>query len=322
MDYLEVTIQTASAGIELVANALTAGGFDSLVVEDQAEYENFLEDNRAYWDYIDEEFQAELQGLSRIKLYLEVDGNEEKQLKKLEKVLESLKKRTKKNLGSLEISSQLLPETNWEESWKDNYPPQRVGEKLIVVPCWNPEADGRIPVILDPGLTFGTGAHPSTQMCMEFMEELVKDGMDVIDLGSGSGILSIAALRLGAKTAVGVDIDPKAEDIARENAAYNDFHGDRFDAVTGNVTEDHELMARLSGRHYDLVFVNIVADVIIGLAPVLKHFMDENTRVICSGILDVREAEVHEALTANGLAILATKSKEDWRSLVAGRAQA
>ena len=322
MDYLEVTIQTASAGIELVANALTAGGFDSLVVEDQAEYENFLEDNRAYWDYIDEEFQQELQGLSRIKLYLEVDGNEEKQLQKLRKVLDALKKRTRKNLGTLEVTSQLLPETNWEESWKDNYPPQSVGEKLIVVPCWNPEAGDRIPVILDPGLTFGTGAHPSTQMCMEFMEELVKDGMDVIDLGSGSGILSIAALRLGAKTAVGVDIDPKAEDIARENAAYNDFHGDRFDAVTGNVTEDHDLMARLSGKHYDLVFVNIVADVIIGLAPVLKHFMDENTRVICSGILDVREAEVHEALTANGLAILATKSKEDWRSLVAGRAKA
>ena len=322
MDYLEVTIQTASAGIELVANALTAGGFDSLVMEDQAEYENFLEDNRAYWDYIDEEFQQELQGLSRIKLYLEVDGNEEKQLKKLEKVLDALKKRTRKNLGTLEVTSQLLPETNWEESWKDNYPPQPIGEKLIVVPCWNPEAGDRIPVILDPGLTFGTGAHPSTQMCMEFMEELVKDGMDVIDLGSGSGILSIAALRLGAKTAVGVDIDPKAEDIARENAAYNDFHGDRFDAVTGNVTEDHDLMAKLSGKHYDLVFVNIVADVIIGLAPVLKHFMDAGTKVICSGILDVREADVHEALTANGLTVLATKAKEDWRSLVAGRADA
>ena len=322
MDYLEVTIQTASAGIETVASALTASGFDSLVVEDQAEYETFLEENRAYWDYIDEEFQAELQNLSRIKLYLEVDGTEEKQLNKLRKVLDSLKNRTKKNLGTLEITSTLLPETNWEESWKDNYPPQPVGERLVVVPCWNPEAGDRIPVILDPGLTFGTGAHPSTQMCMEFMEELVTDGMDVIDLGSGSGILSIAALRLGAKTAIGVDIDPKAEDIARENAAYNDFGADRFDAVTGNVTEDHELMARLGGRHYDLVFVNIVADVIIGLAPVLKHFMDENTRVICSGILDVREREVHEALTANGLTILATKAKEDWRSLVAGRAEA
>ena len=320
MDYLEVTIQTASAGIEVVASALTAGGFDSLVVEDQAEYENFLEENRAYWDYIDEEFQQELQGLSRIKLYLEVDGTEEKQLKKLEKLLQALKNRTKKNLGTLEISSQLLPETNWEESWKDNYPPQEVGEKLVVVPCWNPEAGDRIPVILDPGLTFGTGAHPSTQMCMEFMEELVKPGMEVIDLGSGSGILSIAALRLGAKTAIGVDIDPKAEDIARENAAYNDFGADRFDAVTGNVTEDTALMERLSEQHYDLVFVNIVADVIIGLSPVLKHFMGENTKVICSGILDVREDEVHEALTAAGLVIEQTKAKEDWRSLVAGRA--
>ena len=322
MDYLEVTIQTASAGIEAVAAALTAGGFDSLVVEDQAEYENFLEDNRAYWDYIDEEFQQELQGLSRIKLYLEVDGTEEKQLQTLQKLLEALKNRAKKNLGTLEITSQLLPETNWEESWKDNYPPQEVGEKLVVVPCWNPEAKGRIPVILDPGLTFGTGAHPSTQMCMEFMEELVKPGMEVIDLGSGSGILSIAALRLGAKTAIGVDIDPKAEDIARENAAYNDFGADRFDAVTGNVTEDTALMERLSEKHYDLVFVNIVADVIIGLAPVLKHFMDENTKVICSGILDVREDEVHEALRSAGLVIEQTRAKEDWRSLVAGRAKA
>ncbi|MBQ4550020.1 MAG: 50S ribosomal protein L11 methyltransferase [Oscillospiraceae bacterium] len=322
MDYLEVTIQTASAGIEVVASALTAGGFDSLVVEDQAEYENFLEDNRAYWDYIDEEFQQELQGLSRIKLYLEVDGTEEKQLQTLQKLLEALKNRAKKNLGTLEITSQLLPETNWEESWKDNYPPQEVGEKLVVVPCWNPEAKGRIPVILDPGLTFGTGAHPSTQMCMEFMEELVKPGMEVIDLGSGSGILSIAALRLGAKTAIGVDIDPKAEDIARENAAYNDFGADRFDAVTGNVTEDTALMERLSEKHYDLVFVNIVADVIIGLAPVLKHFMDENTKVICSGILDVREDEVHEALRSAGLVIEQTRAKEDWRSLVAGRAKA
>ncbi len=319
MDYLEVTIQTASAGIEEVASALNASGFDSLVVEDQAEYETFLEENRAYWDYIDEEFQEELQGLSRIKLYLEADGTEQKQLQKLEKVLAALKKRSKKNLGTLEISSTLLPETNWEESWKDNYPPQEVGQRLVVVPCWNPEANGRIPVILDPGLTFGTGAHPSTQMCMEFMEQLVGEDMAVIDLGSGSGILSIAALRLGAKTAVGVDIDPKAEDIARENAAYNDFHGDRFTAVTGNVTEDHALMQQLSEKHYDLVFVNIVADVIIGLAPVLKHFMDENTRVICSGILDVREAEVHAALEAAGLAVEQTRAKEDWRSLVARR---
>ena len=321
MDYLELTIETASAGIELVANALTSGGFDSLVVEDQAEYETFLEDNRAYWDYIDEEFQEKLQGLSRIKLYLEVDGTEKKQLEKLEKVLASLKKRfPDRNLGSLEIKQNLLPETNWEESWKDNYPVQPVGKNLIVVPYWNADAtDGRLPVILDPGLTFGTGAHPSTQMVMEFLEEQVKPASRVIDLGSGSGILSITSLRLGAKSAVGVDIDPKAEDIARENAAYNHFGSECFTAFTGNVTEDRALMEQLTAEPYDLVLVNIVADVIIGLSPVLKHFVKPEGRILCSGILDVREDDVIAALEHAGLEVVERRAKEDWRSVMVRR---
>ena len=319
MDYLEITLQTASAGIEIVANALTSGGFDSLVVEDQAEYETFLEDNRAYWDYIDEEFQAELQGLSRIKLYLEADGTEETQLEKLRKIIAYLRKRfPDKDLGSLELETKLLPETNWEESWKDNYPPQPVGEKLIVLPCWNTEqTDGRIPVILDPGLTFGTGAHPSTQMVMEFMEELVKPGMKVIDLGSGSGILSLVALRLGAESAIGVDIDPKAEGIARENAAYNGYAAPAFRAVTGNVTEDRELMEALAAGGYDIVLVNIVADVIIGLSPILPQFLTAKSTLICSGILDTRLEDVKKALTAAGLTITSGREKEDWRCVTA-----
>lgn len=317
MEYLEVTVRTASAGIELVASALTAAGFDSLVVEDQAEFETFLEDNRAYWDYIDEELQEKLNGLSQIKLYLEVDGTEETQLKKLDKVLDSLKSRmSEKKLGTLEVSAEKLPETNWEESWKENYPPQLIGKTLIVLPYWNPDdTQGRIPVILDPGLTFGTGAHPSTQMCMEFMEETMTPESRVIDLGSGSGILSIAALRLGAKSAVGVDIDPKAETIARENAAYNDFGSDRFTACTGNVSEDRKMMESLAAGGYDLVLVNIVADVIISLAPVLRRFMKPDGQVICSGILNTREDEVVSALERHGLMIVGRKAKEDWRSL-------
>lgn len=317
MEYLEITVQTLSEGIESVASALTSAGFDSLVVEDQAEFESFLEDNRAYWDYIDEELQQKLQGLSQIKLYLEVDGTEEKQLKKLEKVLENLKKRLpEKKTGPLTFTAEKMPETNWEESWKENYPPQPIGEKLIVVPCWNPgDTQGRIPVILDPGLTFGTGAHPSTQMCMEFMEEHLTPGCRVIDLGSGSGILSIAALRLGASSATGVDIDPKAEDIARENAAYNGFGSEVFSACTGNVSEDREKMESLAAGGYDVVLINIVADVIISLAPIVGAFMRPDAQVICSGILDVREAEVIAALEAAGLQIVGRKAKEDWRSL-------
>ena len=321
MEYLEVTVQTASAGIELVASCLTSGGFDSLVVEDEAEFEEFLQENRAYWDYIDEQLQRQLTGLSRIRLYLEVNGTERAELERLKKLLASLRERSGSiELGTLEVTSRLLPETNWEESWRDSYPPQPVGEKLIVLPCWNPEAhEGRLPVILDPGLTFGTGAHPSTQMCMEFMEEMVQPGMKVIDLGSGSGILSITALRLGADRAVGVDIDPKAETVARENAAYNDFGADRFSAYTGNVAADRALMDRLAEGGYDLVLVNIVADVIISLAPVLRNFMKPGASVICSGILDSREAEVREALERHGLTVTGRRAREDWRCLRAKR---
>ena len=309
MEWLEITISTAAADIKSVTTALTGAGFSDLVIEDQEEFETFLDENRAYWDYIDEEFQNRLQGLSRIKLYLESDD---------EAALARLKKLCEKMQLPMEVG--VLPDTNWEESWKDNYPPQPIGESLIVLPYWMAEeTDGRKPIILDPGLTFGTGAHPSTQMVMEAMEQQVQPGMSCLDLGSGSGILSIAALRLGAKSAIGVDIDPKAEDIARENAQYNGFAAPEFTALTGNVTEDKELMDRLAAGTYDLVLVNIVADVIIGLAPVLPHFLEEHSTVICSGILDTRLSDVTAALEQAGLVVTSQRSREDWRCVTAKR---
>ena len=317
MAWLELSVSTASAGIAQVAERLTAGGFADLVLEDQAEFETFLEENRAYWDYIDEELQEKLQGLSCIKLYLEAGDSEG--LEKLKALLEAMKSRDAAGkLGSLALTVKPLPDVDWEESWKDNYPPQPVGENLIVVPYWMADMETeRKKIILDPGLTFGTGAHPSTQMVMEFMEQLVKPGSACLDLGSGSGILSIAALRLGAKSAIGIDIDPKAENIARENAAYNGFSAPEFTALTGNVTEDKTLMGKLALGYYDVVLVNIVADVIISLAPVLPHFLREDSLLLCSGILDTRLADVTAALERAGLQILQVKAKEDWRSLCA-----
>ena len=317
MAYLEITVTTAPGSIEQVAAILTARGFSDLVLEDQGEFEDFLEENRAYWDYIDEQLQQKLQGLSCIKLYLE--DRDRAGLARLEKVLAQL--RENKEFGALPVTIVPLAEENWEESWKDNYPPQSVGEKLMVLPYWLADGDteGRLPVILDPGLTFGTGAHPSTQMVMETMEQCVKPGDTCLDLGSGSGILSITALRLGAESAIGVDIDPKAEDIARENAAYNGFTAPEFTALTGNVTDDKALMEQLAHKKYNVVLVNIVADVIIGLAPVLPAFMEQDTVLICSGILDTRLPDVMQALEAAGLTVTATRAKEDWRCVSAKR---
>ena len=309
MAWLEITVHTTEKTLDRTVNALTAAGFPDLVIEDQSEFEDFLEQNRAYWDYIDEGLQKKLQGLSQIKLYLEdTDKSGLEKLNKLAKTMDL----------ALDIST--MEETNWEESWKENYPPVEVGEKLIVIPCWleNPN-ENRLPVVLDPGLTFGTGAHPSTQMVMAFMERQVQTGFRCLDLGSGSGILSIAALRLGAKIAVGVDIDPKAEDIARENAGYNGFAAPEFTALTGNVTEDKELMDKLSRENWDVVLVNIVADVIIGLAPVLPAFLREDSILICSGILDTRLADVTAALERAGLTVTEVCAMEDWRSITAKR---
>ena len=310
MAWLEITIDTVSEKINSAVVGLTAAGFSDLVIEDQAEFETFLEENRAYWDYIDETLQEKLQGLSRIKLYLE--DTDKEGFARLEKAVAELK---------LTMTAAPLPEVDWEESWKDNYPPQEVGEKIVVLPYWLADSDtaGRLPVILDPGLTFGTGAHPSTQMVMETMEDVVKPGWKCLDLGSGSGILSIAALRLGAKSAVGIDIDPKAEDIARENAAYNGFAAPEFTALTGNVTEDTALMENLAAEHYDLVLVNIVADVIIGLSPILKHFLTDSSILVCSGILDTRLEDVLTALNKGGLEVTGIKEKEDWRCVRAKR---
>ena len=308
MAYLEITIPTATRSIDDVAASLTAGGFSDLVLEDQGDFETFLDENRAYWDYIDEQLQQQLQGLSQIKLYLEDTDREG--LARLNSLLDSL---------GLTMTVTTLAETNWEESWKDNYPPQPVGERLLVLPYWRADdsLEGRIPVILDPGLTFGTGAHPSTQMVMEQMESMKI--RSCLDLGSGSGILSIAALRLGAETAIGVDIDPKAEDIARENAAYNGFAAPAFTALTGNVTEDQELMASLAAKRWDLVLVNIVADVIIALCPVLPGLVAQDSTLLLSGILDTRLSDVTTALRAAGLTVTALYEKEDWRCVTAKR---
>ncbi len=308
MAWLEITLNTQPGSVNALATALTGLGYEDLCIEDQQEFETFLEENREYWDYIDESLEKSLQGLSRVKLYLE--DTETQRLQVLQDYA------AEKNLP---ITVKALPETNWEESWKENYPPQEVGKKLVVLPYWLEDSyeTNRKKVILDPGLTFGTGAHPSTQMVMEAMEETVAPGMHCLDLGSGSGILSITALRLGAESAVGVDIDPKAEDIARENAGYNGFAFPEFTALTGNVTADKGLMDTLAAKQYGLVLVNIVADVIIGLSPVLPEFLGKNTTLILSGILDTRLADVLDALKKAGIAVTSIREKEEWRCVTA-----
>ena len=320
MQWLELTIKTSSAGIDLLAERLTVLGYDSFIIDDQAEFEDFLENNKQYWDYVDEELSETMKGLSQIRLYIEEGPAAPDAISDLKAQLALLKaQHPAKDLGPLEISLANLQEEDWENNWKQYYQPLPIGKKLLVVPQWltpeNPE--GRLPILLDPGMIFGTGAHASTQMCMMALEDAVKGGERVIDLGSGSGILSIAALLLGASHATGVDIDPKAEDIARENAAINGLKADRFSAVTGDVIGDRAMMEQLCAGGYDLVLANIVADVIIPLSPVVPHFLRPGALFICSGILDVRLDEVRGAIEQAGMEILKVNMTDDWCQITA-----
>ena len=262
MQWLELTIDTASQGIDLLEAALTLNGFDSFIIDDEAEFHTFLETNRDYWDIVDEDLEKSLNGVSRLRLYLEDGPQAPEEITRLRELLSGLRTAwPQAELGSLRLSLANVKDEDWENNWKQYYQPIPIGKKLLVVPKWmEPDrSEGRIPVLLDPGMIFGTGAHASTQMCMLRLEELIRGGEEVLDLGSGSGILSITALRLGAAHATGVDVDPKAEDIARENAAINGLGADRFTAVTGNVITGRAELEDLFFRTYDVVCMNIFA---------------------------------------------------------------
>ena len=316
MQWIEVTIKTAPGAIDLVCDRLTVLGFDSFIVDDQDQFHEFLEENRQYWDYVDEGLEQQMQGLSQIRLYLEEGPNVPETISHLKDQLAALRAQyPATDFGSLDVQLANVKDEDWENNWKQYYQPLPVGEKLLVVPEWlhpeNPEH--RVEVLLDPGMIFGTGAHASTQMCMRELERAIQGGEHVLDLGSGSGILSIAALRLGAVSAKAVDIDEKCLTVAYENAALNGIGKDRYTVLVGDVLSDGALRAGLGGG-YDVVVANIVADVIMGLAPMVRQFLKPGGLFLCSGIIDTRAEEVAESLRQNGWEIEKTRSGEGWFS--------
>ena len=323
MEWLELTIQTAPGGIELTAAALTLWGYDSFVIDDQTEFQEFLETNLDCWDYVDETLAAEMNGKSQIRLYLEDAPAAMEQVAQLRSQLAALPQQYPAvDFGSLTVTMESIREEDWANNWKQYYQPLPIGQRLLVVPRWlspeNPEH--RLEIRLDPGMIFGTGNHASTRMCMEELERLIRGGETVLDLGSGSGILSITALLLGAARATGVDIDPKAEDIARENAAFNSLGADRFTARTGNVLAGGDFLASLRNEGgCGLVLANIVADVIIPLAPLVPSLLAADGIFVCSGVLDTRLPEVQAALEHAGLAVQAVHMADNWCQLTAVR---
>ena len=318
MNWLELHIDTTHAGLEPVETLLSSLGIDGVVIDDETEFQDFLENNHQYWDYVDEDLEKEMQGKSRVTFYLQADEEGFAKMGEVRIALENLKK-TAQACGTLLMTMDSLQDADWENNWKQYYKPMEIGERLLVIPQWEQEdpkvrkalEGGRVPLILEPGLTFGTGSHATTRLCLTALEQAVQGGEKVLDLGCGSGILSIAALKLGAASVVAVDIDDKCLDVAYENAAMNGIGRDTYTVKVGDILSDEALRAEIGGG-YDVVLANIVADVIIGLGPMVRSLLRENGVFLCSGIIDTRAEEVADKLRQAGLEILDTRSSEGW----------
>lgn len=316
MEWIEVFVATSQMGLEPVEGVLYQCGLNGLMIHDEADFAEFLENPNREWDYVADELVEEKQEQTTgITFFLHDNLYGREQLSQIKSALQSVKETEKElDLGSLEVTMKNVAEEDWANNWKKYFKPFPVGDKIMIKPSWEelPAQTDKIILKIDPGHIFGTGTHETTQLCMELIEKYVKKDDMVLDIGCGSGILSIASLLLDAKEADAVDIDPNAIQIAYENSDRNDIDRSRYHVKAGNILEDKELQASYSGKKYDLVAANIVADVIIALTKQVPDYIKDGGVFLCSGIITERKEDVLEALKAANFAVLDIKEKTSW----------
>lgn len=325
MNWNQVRIFTSHAGIEPVTALLLQLGVSGSVVEDAQDFAQFERDRQPHWDYVDESLVRLRACETSVTVYLAETAQGMEQLEGIKRGLARMKEEDRaREWGRLEIGTQTVCEEDWADNWKRYFKPSPVGERLLIKPTWETldgvDTHGRTVLEIDPSASFGTGTHHTTRLCLRLLEECVRGGEEVMDLGCGSGILGIAALLLGARRVTAVDIDENSVRIARENFAQNGIGSERLRAFCGDVTADRALRGEIGARRYRVIAANIVADVLIALAPLLPDWMDDGAAVLLSGIIDQREEDVMRAVCANGLKLVRRLEDGGWVALQCARA--
>lgn len=314
MNWAEIGIKTTTQGIEIVNGFLMAHGVSSVMIEDAADFQSFLEDTTVYWDYVDEKLMEMTHCDTKIKFYLPDTPQGHETLSLIQSDITRLQQDCEIDLGELSIEIGYKEQEEWETAWQKYYHPIEISDRLIIVPEWEKTTlkPGQKELRLNPGMAFGTGGHNTTRLCLSILDSQMPAGVTVLDMGCGSGILSIAALLLGAKEVTAVDIDQLATKIARENADLNGVGQDNLSIICGNVLNDAALADRLAAEPVDLIVANIVADVIIGMAPLFVRCLKKGGQLIVSGIISERADEVLNVLRGVGFTVTEQRDDNGW----------
>ena len=314
MKWKKFTLKTTTEAVDYISSLFDEIGIQGIEIEDNVP----LTESETKGMFID--ILPELppdDGTARVSFYLDDDDDAEAILKEVDEGLSELRQYVE--IGEGTITASETEDKDWINNWKQ-YFKQFYVDDILIIPSWEevkPEDRDKMIIHIDPGTAFGTGMHETTQLCIRQLKKYVTKDTELLDVGTGSGILSIIALKLGARHAVGTDLDPCAVPAVEENKEVNGIPVEAFDMMIGNIIDDKEVQDRVGYEKYDIVTANILADVLVPLTPVIVHQMKPGAVYITSGILDVKEEVVKEAVVAAGLEVVEVTHQGEWVSVTA-----
>ncbi len=317
MEWTEVNIYTTTEAIDILCAKLMDIGIKGFEIQDSESFKEFLENKEGKWDYIDEDLLGLSNCESCVTVYIPQNAQGSEMLTALKSMIADMKSNDSENIyGRLAVECSGIREEDWANNWKQYFKPFNVGEKLMIKPSWenceNPE--NRIILEIDPASSFGTGQHHTTRLCLELLEKSLSKGDKILDIGCGSGILSIGAMLLGAESAVAVDIEENAVNTAVENAEKNHINSEKYRAYCGNIISDSTLAEKINGT-YDIITANIVADVLIAMKDFFSRYLRKNGTLIISGIIEERMHEVTAAVESAGFTAEEYNIREGWSAV-------